>query len=180
VSWRKRRIVSSLGEIVLVRPYYHCGQCGSSDRSWEGALRVGPRHLTVAAEELVALAGVLSGFEEAADKTLRKLSGLRLSESTVRRATEEAGTRLATMLRERLRFQKPASWRWHQDVEGRTCAYVSVDATGVRQQGPGATQAEGRMAYVGMLYNPPPRSQAGKIQERRYLAGLYDLGFVTN
>jgi len=136
---------------------------------------VGERHLTVAAEELVALAGVLSGFEEAADKTLRKLSGLRLSESTVRRTTEDAGARLDGLLRERIRFQKPAAWHWHADAQGRRCAYVSLDATGVRQQGPGAHAAEGRMAYVGMLYNPPPRGKPGKISERRYLAGLYDL-----
>lgn len=175
MNWRKRRVTSSLGEVLLVRPYYHCGRCGASDRSWENSLRVGERHLTVAAEELVALAGLLSGFEEAADKTLRKLSGLRLSESTVRRTTEDAGTRLARMLQERIHFQKPVAWRWHHDAQGRSCAYVSVDATGVRQQGPGAKAAEGRMAYVGLLYNPPPRGAAGKIQERRYLAGLYDL-----
>lgn len=176
MNWRKRRVVSSLGEVLLVRPYYHCAQCGASDRSWEDSLRVGDRHLTVAAEELVALAGVLSGFEEAAHKTLRKLAGVRLSDSTVRRTTEDAGRRLGRMLQERIRFQKPTAWHWHRDAQGRTCAYVSADATGVRQQGPGASTAEGRMAYVGMLYNPPPRGQGGKIQERRYLAGLYDLG----
>lgn len=136
---------------------------------------MGERHLTVAAEELVALAGVSSGFEEAADITLRKLSGMRLSESTVRRTTEDAGTRLERMLQERVQFQQPTLWRWHQDAQGRRCAYVSIDATGVRQQGPGASAAEGRMAYVGMLYNPPPREERGKIQQRRYLAGLYDL-----
>lgn len=175
MSWRSLGVVSSLGEIVLVRPYYHCEQCGASDRSWLALLRVGERRLTVAAEELLALAGIMSGFEEAAQETLRKLAGMRVSESTVRRATEDAGARLAGMLQERVKFQAPRSWRWHRDAQGRTCAYISVDATGVRQQGPGAAQAEGRMAYVGMLYNPPPREEGGKISERRYLAGLYDL-----
>ncbi|MCI0334075.1 MAG: hypothetical protein L0228_12730 [Planctomycetes bacterium] len=136
---------------------------------------MGQRHLTVAAEELVALAGVLSGFEEAAHKTLRKLAGVRLSESTVQRTTEDAGERLAGMLQKRIHFQKPAAWDWHQDAQGRSCAYVSIDATGVRQQGPGGSAAEGRMAYVGMLYNPPPREKQGNIQDRRYVAGLYDL-----
>lgn len=175
MSWRERRVTSSLGELTLVRPYYHCRQCGTSDRSWEESLRVGERQLTVAAAELVAVAGVLSGFEEAAGKTLRKLSGMRLSESTVRRTTEDAGERLRQMLQERIHFQKPTSWSWYADAQGRSCAYVSVDATGVRQQGPNANAAEGRMAYVGMLYNPPPRGETRKIQERRYLAGLYDL-----
>ena len=31
------------------------------------------------------------------------------------------------------------------------------------------------MAYVGMIYNPPPREPSQPIRDRRYLAGLYDL-----
>jgi hypothetical protein len=41
-----------------------------------------------------------------------------------------------------------------------TVAYVSVDATGVGQQGPGGTEAEGRMANVAVLYNPVPEAPA--------------------
>jgi len=58
---------------------------------------------------------------------------------------------------------------------------VSADATGVRQQGEGGAKADGRMAYVGMIYNP--RGAARTLQRRpaaqphqvRYLAGFYDL-----
>ena len=49
-----------------------------------------------------------------------------------------------------------ADWPWHKDYEGRRCAYVELDATGVRQQGAGGGPAEGRMAYVGMVCNPGP------------------------
>ena len=87
---------------------------------------------------------------------------------------------------------RPAAWprarpsarrsrgRWHKDAEGKTCAYVALDLTGLGMQGPGAAAAPGRMAAVGMVYNPvperpaqwadpdgpPPRFQA------RYVAGL--------
>lgn len=131
--------------------------------------------MTAAAEEMVALASLLSSFEEGAHKTLRKLSGIRLSESTAQRVTEDAGTRLRRLLDEQIRFQPPQSWDWHRDAVGRRCGYVSLDATGVRQQGEGATKAEGRMAYVGMIYNPPPRDTSQSIRDRRYLAGLYEL-----
>src|SRR5262249_51447407 len=57
-------------------------------------------------------------------------------------------------------FGPPAAWAWHQDAEGKAVAYVSVDATGVGQQGPGGAKAEGRMAYVGMIYNPVPEERA--------------------
>lgn len=169
------RVVSSLGELRLIHPYYHCRACGRSDRGWRRALRLGERRLTPAGEELVALAGLLSSFGEAADKTLRKLSGMRLSEPTVRRATEDAGDRLRGLLDAQVAFQTPESWDWSRDASGRRCAYVSVDATGVRQQGERAAKADGRMAYVGMIYNPSSADQAQPIRDRRYLAGLYDL-----
>lgn len=168
-------MVSCLGELRLAHPYYHCRHCGSSDRAWQGALRLGNRQLTRAGEELVALAGLLSSFGQAAEKTLRKLTGMRLSESTVRRATEDVGERLRELLDGRIAFQEPESWDWNRDAEGRSCAYVSVDATGVRQQGERAAKADGRMAYVGMIYNPSPADNAKPIRDRRYLAGLYDL-----
>jgi hypothetical protein len=56
-----------------------------------------------------------------------------------------------------------------------------VDATGVRQQGPGGGPAEGRMPYVGMVYNPVPETQPPDRRPRReamrarYLSGLYTL-----
>jgi len=175
VNWRSKRVVSCLGELNLAHPYYHCRCCKSSDRSWSGALRLGDRHLTPAGEEMVTLAGLLSSFGEAADKTLRKLSGMRLSESTVRRTTEDAGERLRDLLDGQTTFQAPQSWDWSRDAEAHSCAYVSVDATGVRQQGERAAKAESRMAYVGMIYNPSAADDAGPIRDRRYLAGLYDL-----
>jgi hypothetical protein len=46
------------------------------------------------------------------------------------------------------------------DAEGKTVAYVSADATGVGQQGPRGKAAEGRMAYVGTVYNPVPEDRA--------------------
>lgn len=138
-------------------------------------MRLGKRALTVAAEELVTLAGCLSGFEEASDKVLCTLSGIRLSESTVQRTTKDAGARMRQMLDAQIDFQQQQSWPWSRDANERTCAYVSVDATGVRQQGERGAKAEGRMPYVGMIYNPPPRDDSRPIKDRLYLAGLYDL-----
>ncbi|OHB76332.1 MAG: hypothetical protein A2W31_18555, partial [Planctomycetes bacterium RBG_16_64_10] len=155
--------------------FIYCCHCNSSDRSWHDALRLGSRRLTAAGEELVALAGLLSSFGEAADRTLQKLSGMRLSAPTVRRTTEDAGARLRQMLDQQIAFQAPKTWDWNRDAEGRRCAYVSIDATGVRQQGERGAKADGRMVYVGMIYNPPAHEESAPIGDRRYLAGLYDL-----
>ena len=48
--------------------------------------------LALAAREVVCLAGIQESFGNAADRVLGKLTGLRLSESTVERTTEAAGS----------------------------------------------------------------------------------------
>src|SRR5437764_1068275 len=80
--------------------------------------------------------------EEAAQKVLPELAGLHLSESTVQRTTEATGERLGTLLDQGKVLGGPTPWPWHPDAQGKTCAYISVDATGVRQQAKGGGPAE--------------------------------------
>ena len=143
-----------------------------------------PRSFTPAAERLVCLAGTLSdGFEEAATKVLPEMASLKVAETTVQRTTEAAGRRAADHLDAGGAFAFPRPWDWHQDASGRPCAYVGIDLTGVRQQAKGGGQAEGRMPYVAMVFNPVPelpadsphRPPAKARMQARYLAGLYDL-----
>jgi hypothetical protein len=167
-----------MGPITVKAAYYHCRHCRRGCKPWERTLRLTPKaSLTPAAEEIVALAGVLGSFADGAERVLRKLAGLRLSESTVERTTEAAGERVRERLNEAKSLGPACDWAWQRDAAGRRCAYVSLDATGVRQQGAGGQRAEGRMAYVGMVYNhhsehdprhPPPR-------QVRYLSGFFEL-----
>jgi len=166
--------VSVVGPLRVERAYYYCPHCHEGHCPWDRILRVCGSELTPAVTELTALAGLLSSFEEARAKVLPRLAGLRLSASTVERTTEFAGERLRQARQAGQTFGPPRPWAWGRDLQGRSCAYVSVDATGVGQQGPGGQAAEGRMAWVGMVFNPraPSHGQGG---EARYLAGLYDL-----
>jgi hypothetical protein len=133
--------------------------------------------LSPGAAQVVAQAGVLASFAEASERTLKTMCGLTVSESTVQRTTEDAGQRVAERLEEGQPQGPKRSWPWQRDAEGRTCAYISIDHTGVRQQGPGGQRADGRMAGVGMVYSPrsdhddrrPPPRQV------RYLSGFYEL-----
>lgn len=143
-------------------------------------MRTSPQCLTPAAQEVTTLAGIQESFGKAAERTLAKLTGLRLSESTVERTTEAAGARLGECLGRGEVFGPPAAWDWHADHTGTPCAYVSVDATGILMQGPNGAKADGRMVYVGMVYNPQPRAPdedalAKPCDGSRYLAGLYSL-----
>jgi hypothetical protein len=143
-----------------------------------------PKRLTPGAEELTTLAGVTGeSFQEGAEKLLPKMASIRLSESTVQRTSEAAGRRLRDLLGKQKVLGGPTAWTWHKDARGKSCAYVSIDATGVRQQGPGAKAAEGRMPYVAMVFNPVPDLPVGHPQrlppnasmQARYLSGLYTL-----
>jgi hypothetical protein len=127
------------------------------------------------------LAGTLDSFATAAEKILPRLAGLRLSESTVERTTEAAGQTLGQELAAGVVFGPAQDWAWHTDAEGKTCAYVAIDATGVPQQGPDGAAAEAKMATVGMIYNPVPEDPiqwADPLAKRRppwqarYLATL--------
>lgn len=130
------------------------------------------------------MAGVQSSFAEASKRALQRLTGLRLSESSVERTTEGAGQRLQRALAAGATFGPPRAWAWHKDADGKTVAYVSVDATGVGQQGPGGAKVDGRMVNVAMLYNPVPEDRQawanpGAVRcpewQGRYLASLETL-----
>jgi hypothetical protein len=180
VGYRRKGLVSLLGPIRLGRGYYHCPGCRAGCVPWDDALHLSAEALTPAAREAVCLAGLLSSFAEAATLSLPKLCGLHVAESTVERATEAAGGEVGRRLAAGEVFGPPRAWDWHKDAEGRTCAYVSLDATGVGQQGPGGAAAEGRMVTVAMVYNPVPEAACRRARpdrppprfDVRYLAGL--------
>jgi hypothetical protein len=178
VNWRAKTVESLFGDIRLTHSYYHCACCGTSQMPWDEALRLGKRRVTAGAEEAIALAGLLTSFGQAARTTLIKLTGIHLSESTVRRVTEDAGEKLAERLAAKETFGPPESWAWQRDAQGKRCAYMSLDHVSVPQQGPNGAKAESRMAAVALIYNP--QSKHDKQHPRggcpvRFLAGFYDL-----
>ena len=177
VERRGKWCESLLGSLRVERCYYHCRGCGRGHVPWDRQLGLGVATLTPAASQVASIAGVQTSFAQSAEVTLQKLCGLRLGESTVERVTEAAGERLAKLLEEKVTFGERKPWAWQRDARGRSCAYVSLDATGVRQQGAGGAKADGRMAYVGMLYNPRSKhdSQPPERHSVRYLAGFYQL-----
>src|SRR4051794_37975144 len=97
VTYRRKWVTTLLGDIRLPRAYYHCRHCSQGSFPWDQTLRVLHRR-TPGAEEVIALLGTSDSFVKVADRTLYKTTGLDLSESTIQRATEAAGTRLGAIL----------------------------------------------------------------------------------
>lgn len=181
IDRREKTFVSLFGELRLSRCYYRC-RCGHSDFPWDHTLHLDTaQRLTLAAQEVTCIVAVKASFAESSERTLHKVCGLRLSESTVERVTEATGERIGQALHAKQTFGAPATWDWQRDARGKTCAYVSLDATGIRQQGEHGARAEGKMAYVGLVYNPRgaaqtrERRQASTPHQVRYLAGFYAL-----
>lgn len=170
--------MSLLGTVRLTRAYYYCPHCRQGHCPWEALVGLTDRDLTPGASEVTALAGVVESFASSQSRLLPRLAGLRLGVSTVERVTEAAGQRVGQQWAAGQTFGDAPPWTWPTDATGQTCVYVSVDATGVGQQGPRGAKADGRMAYVAMLSNAPTthagdtRAPVGKV---RYLAGLYAL-----
>jgi hypothetical protein len=174
-----------MGAVACERGYYYCGRCGQGVLPWDERVGLTTRSFTPAAERLVALAGALSdSFAEAAEKVLPEMAGLDVAETTTQRTTEGVGARIGEHRRRGRTFGFSRPWDWYKDALGRTCAYISLDLTGVRQQAQDGKAAEGRMPYVAMVYNPVPELPQGSpyqpppqaVMQARYLSGLYDLG----
>jgi hypothetical protein len=181
-GYRPKTFTGLLGDVCLSRPYYHCAHCGKGQLPWDNTLHLTGQRWTLGLREVTALAGIQESFGKAAERTLWKLSGIRLSESTVQRVTEEAGAVLEGLLRKERVFGPSKPWSWHVDAKKKLCAYVSVDWTGIMMQGPAGAKVEGRMVAVGMIFNPQPRPADASDKQlsmpcagSRYLAGFYEL-----
>lgn len=139
--------------------------------------------LSPAAERLATLCGAVADSFEKGTELLKETAGIRLGEATVQRTTEATGRRIAEHMGKGRTFGGKGPWDWFRDACGRTVGYIGIDATGVRQQGPNGARAEGRMAYVGMIFNPLPdrervfegRPEPGASMKARYVSGLYPL-----
>jgi hypothetical protein len=170
-------VTTLLGEAVYERAYYYCAACRTGDFPTDEEFAL-DRRQTPGAREVITLMGVLEPFEEGAHAVLPRLSGMHVSPSTVQRTTEAEGRRLARRRAQGATFGPQTPWRWQRDVQGRTAAYIGLDATGVRQQGPHGEKADGRMPWVGTVFNPQPTSQKRRRQriwDSRYVSGVMSL-----
>jgi len=175
-GYASKTVTSLLGPIEYPRAYYHCDHCHHGWFPTDEELGLTERS-TLGAREVIALAGVEDAFAVSAERVLQRLSGISVSASTVQRVTETVGDKLAAQRQHGDDITPGESWDWCLDAKGQRVAYVSLDATGVPQQGPHAERADGRMAWVASVFNPAPRDAPAKrrLRQVRYLSGLMSL-----
>jgi hypothetical protein len=167
-------VTTLLGEVVYERAYYHCPHCHQGEFPSDAAFGLEHKQ-SAGAREVLSMAGALTSFEEAARDVVTRMTGLVVSASTLQRTAESVGTDIAERRQAGETIGPAAEWDWHRDAAGQRVAYVSADATGLLQQGPHAEKAEGRMPWVGCVFNPQPttaKTRDRRVWERRYVAGL--------
>lgn len=176
MEYRKITLKCLLGEVEYHRAYYHCRHCGHGWCPTDEEFGI-QRKQTPGAREVMALVGNLEPFQPGAHRVLYRLTGLKASASTVQRTTEDVGEDVAQRRAAGELLGPETAWNWHSDATGKQVAYVSLDATSVRQQGPRAEKAEARMPWVAAVFNPWPKDRPGTrpIPEARYVSGLMSL-----
>ncbi len=165
-----------LGSIVYERAYSFCRHCRTGHFPTDQELGL-VRKQTLAAQEVITLAGTLDPFEEGATRVLPTLAGLNLSAATVRRTTEDRGEDVARRRAAGDTFDPPPM-EWGREAQGRTAACVGLDTTGVPQQGARGEKQECRMPWVASVFSPLPPVPGGKRPGRmpaRYVSGLMSL-----
>lgn len=166
-------MISLLGRLEYPRAYYHCDACHHGWHPTDAELGLETKQ-TPGAREVISLTGVQEAFAECAERILHRTSGLNVSASTVERVTEAAGQAVADRRAAQKSIGPEEVWAWPTDAQGRTTAYVSLDATGVPQQGDHGVHSEGRMAWVASVFTPTFHAKR-KMRHVRYVSGLMSL-----
>ncbi len=173
MGYRDCHVQTLMGPAVYERAYYHCVQCHQGIAPTDEEFGLDDKH-SPACREVIALVGLIEAFDEGADIAAERLAGLRISASSVRRITENVGEELAQRRSMGETFGPDQPWSWPSDTQGKTTACVSVDLTGVRQQGPHAEAIDGRMAAVAVVFRDEPGSRKETRRTARYVSGLFD------
>jgi hypothetical protein len=182
-GYRDKTVATFGGTVTCRRAYYYCRSCGQGFSPWDRRVGLQDHRLSPAIERVTALCGAVADSFEKGTDLLKETAGVRLSESTVERTTIAVGERIAKHLGKGRTFGGKEPWDWYRDARGQSVGYISIDATGVRQQGQHGERADGRMAYVGMIFNPLPDCERvfeglpkpGETMRARYVSGLYPL-----
>jgi hypothetical protein len=96
---RRRTFVSALGDLRLVRAYYHCGACGRGFCPRDAALGMADGRLTPGALRMVGAVGAAVSFGEGAG-LLRELAGVVVPAKQVERHAERLGAEAEAFERE--------------------------------------------------------------------------------
>lgn len=134
---RCRRILTAVGEVELVRPYYLCPHCHQGQFPFDAELDVENKDLSPGVRRMLAVVGQAAAFDQGREQ-MKLLAGLELTTKAVERTAEAVGEDIGG--RERGQIQQAMQLDLPVVVgEPIPILYVQMDGTGVP-----VTQAERR------------------------------------
>jgi len=119
---RPKRFTTVLGEMTLVRAYYHCETCNSGFFPRDRALGMEKVSLSPAVTRMTGLAAAMVSFEEGAE-LLEQLAAVRVNAKQVERTSEALGREIAEDERQ---YVEPVG-----DEQITPTLYLGIDGTGV-------------------------------------------------
>jgi len=138
---RRRRILTAVGGVELVRPYYLCPHCHQGQFPFDAELDVENKDLSPGVRPMLAVVGQATAFDQGREQ-MKRLAGLELTTKAVERTAEAIGEDIGG--REREQIQHALQLDLPVVVgEPIPILYVQMDGTGVP-----LTEAERRESKV--------------------------------
>jgi hypothetical protein len=117
---RPKSFQTVLGEMTLVRAYYHCASCGAGSCPRDRALGLDGTSLSAALTRMVGLSAAMVSFAEASE-LLRELAGVAVDPKQLERTAEALGREIAGDERRVVEPEPPDA----------PTMYLGLDGTGV-------------------------------------------------
>jgi hypothetical protein len=126
---RGRDILTALGKVELVRPYYLCAHCHQGQFPWDVELDVENKDLSPGVRRMLAVVGQAAPFDQGREQ-MKLLAGLEVTTKAVERTAEAIGEDIARgerrQIQQALQLDLPVVLG-----EPIPILYVQMDGTGV-------------------------------------------------
>jgi len=126
---RSRRILTAVGEVELVRPYYLCCHCSQGQFPFDAELDIGNQGLSPGVRRMLSVVGAEAPFDHGRQQ-MKLLAGLEVTTKAVERTAEAIGedirTRQQQQIEQAMQLDLPV-------IVGKPIPilYVQMDGTGV-------------------------------------------------
>src|SRR5205085_6226340 len=153
IELRSRRILTVVGEVGLLRPYYLCSHCHQGQFPWDVQLDIENQNLSPGVRRMLAVVGAEAPFDHGRQQ-MELLAGLSVTTKAVERTAETLGKDIGASEQEQIQsvLQLALPVRAGEPIP---ILYVQMDGTGVP-----VTKAERR---EGKIEGQPARTREVKL-----------------
>jgi len=152
---REGMVITVFGRVRYKRRYYICAQCGRGEKALDTLLNIQPGEVSLGLKPLLALLGIQTSFDEAAELA-KALLLVDISDNSIRKAAQWVGQKQDTLEE---KWKRLSDWHHYMNAPARQAAsaprrlYGSIDGVMV------PTQAEWRELKTVCWYEVSPISE---------------------